>query len=782
MFHKIVAALISLSLTLPSGAALSSNSHPIYPDSIFSSVTLNLTTPWQRLDRNASPAVHAIRTMAGRVSSTTDYLLGLSLPATIPAPEQKLGFLKKTGRNIVWAWNNISAKGVAFTISCVLGGFTLFLLWKARNPALVIGDFRIPPPIQQQLYKEDVLPTLIKYQITEMRTDVERLRDHGSLSIGPEKFPDLEVPGFGKNLDSVVGIMRELLGIQSTSIHGVMTWSENSLDETRITERRVDLKLWVMQGDTVLNNVVFRDMEVSDVSTLVERISAHTLSTVDPITFALYSLLKTNDDSATEKALLMKTNTREENARQLLLKGYVALIRGKADAAIHDFHESINLRQADEPSNAPAYQGLAQAYQMNNRFAEAEMSYLKALSLDNNSQRAMLGLGKLYVEWSRYKDAEKYLAMAQERDPGSFEVNRAYGMMHTWSGDYTKAVMGWESAYDASGGGDNETRAYLAWALTLSKEFAEAKKHLEAILNEEPKNALAHSVYGIWWQRQNPDINSLGFKTGLAFHRKAIALSPKDPFVAYHLATAFPSSMAHLGIPYLREVLEARPHWAEGIFQYGRAVADTQTPMLWKSATTNIPAPLSQILTEQKTSLLYAAHFLSGMENLQISPSEKGIEDLAKVWDSPNNAPMDVKIVATLAQAEIKLRIKQDPVPHLLAFLHQVDKKNREALYLAIIQSLYVSGNDLHTLKVIQSARIEFPKNLPIQRWDQHMLNVLKGVESRKNSETRTPLHRIHLPLAKWKLADIDRMSLPNVNRVPPPKIIPANRKLAASL
>lgn len=103
----------------------------------------------------------------------------------------------------------------------------------------------------------------------------------------------------------------------------------------------------------------------------------------------------------------------EFNSMGHLGKGNCLMELGRHEEAITFFNDAID----NDITDAEVYCNIAECYEHLNNLNSAKYYYLKAIKVDKHLSDAYYGLGLIYKEQQRYRDAEKNLMRALDLDP-----------------------------------------------------------------------------------------------------------------------------------------------------------------------------------------------------------------------------------------------------------------------------------------------------------------------------------------------------------------------------
>jgi Tfp pilus assembly protein PilF len=97
----------------------------------------------------------------------------------------------------------------------------------------------------------------------------------------------------------------------------------------------------------------------------------------------------------------------------------VLLIDGHLEGEAVPHLEYLQKRQ---PDRTQILVELARCYTVQGQYEQADTALSQVLAQDPNNREALAGRGKLYMQWERVEEAEKYLRLAVELDPGNYSA------------------------------------------------------------------------------------------------------------------------------------------------------------------------------------------------------------------------------------------------------------------------------------------------------------------------------------------------------------------------
>ncbi|PTU01848.1 hypothetical protein DBR45_15375, partial [Pseudomonas sp. HMWF031] len=114
----------------------------------------------------------------------------------------------------------------------------------------------------------------------------------------------------------------------------------------------------------------------------------------------------------------VKKLTTSQAATLNVLKAQLAMGKGQSKTAISLLTKAI----ADAPDNGEALLYLASLYRQQNNVERAKMTYLRAESLADVKQRAMLGRAQIAIDQRQYQDALTLLRQVYKSYPSRSDL------------------------------------------------------------------------------------------------------------------------------------------------------------------------------------------------------------------------------------------------------------------------------------------------------------------------------------------------------------------------
>lgn len=152
--------------------------------------------------------------------------------------------------------------------------------------------------------------------------------------------------------------------------------------------------------------------------------------------------------------------TSEQRSQELKAQAEALLAKNPGDLQGHLLLGAAALARDDYPAALQAYQQAAAAdpksplppgyvgnvYRMQQKWAEAEAWYKKALALDPRWQQGYVNLAVTYELWGKPQEAARVAAQAAEFFPGALDIQILAGNTHKAAGDKARARSYYEAA------------------------------------------------------------------------------------------------------------------------------------------------------------------------------------------------------------------------------------------------------------------------------------------------------------------------------------------------
>ncbi|WP_180541346.1 tetratricopeptide repeat protein [Nevskia soli] len=199
--------------------------------------------------------------------------------------------------------------------------------------------------------------------------------------------------------------------------------------------------------------------------------------------------------AVTEAEDLLKRNPDDLGAHRVLGRVYTRLIgdpqgqQGKIDEKMlqRSIEQYAIIAQKD-PDDTESALLLARLYRLNHDTANAEKSFKAVIAKESDNDEALTGLAGIYSERGDTKQAIDLLKRSSDENPTPRTLV-TLAQLYEQSNDYGDAANAWQGALELAPDNDRWRRA-LAQDLLFSDRLAEARKLYEALVAEDPHDAV----------------------------------------------------------------------------------------------------------------------------------------------------------------------------------------------------------------------------------------------------------------------------------------------------
>ncbi|HUS12394.1 MAG TPA: tetratricopeptide repeat protein [Pyrinomonadaceae bacterium] len=224
----------------------------------------------------------------------------------------------------------------------------------------------------------------------------------------------------------------------------------------------------------------------------------------------------------------------EKTKAEHLSKGEAYLKESKFNEAVLEFRNALQI----DDKLAPAYWGLARAYESLQRLPEMLEALRKAIDLDQNNLEAKNKLANYYLAASKGRpelltEAERLANDVLQRDPKNIEGHILLSSVRFAQGKKDEALAELNRAIDLN---PSRSESYLSLArfYMVTNDREKADEAFRKAISVEPGSALAHTEYGKYLVQTNR------ISEAEAELKKAVEVAaPTDRTARYSLATFY---------------------------------------------------------------------------------------------------------------------------------------------------------------------------------------------------------------------------------------------------
>ena len=464
-------------------------------------------------------------------------------------------------------WKKIG-EGLAAARSAVLNGLLLvslvaligFAVAELRRDVVVIDPIRLPEPLRQMGYSEDVAAHRLWDEVVRINESTPTAKDRVLLLPTSQKM-DFEAPGAGVSLQAVVQMLRPFLGLDETRIAG-----EFICMTTECKPEGLALRLRVFRGSRmkiISLSPIGERTEEAEIDRYFRAAALELLRDLDPYVVAFF-LYRTDKAAAEREALQLIAPTHPQRKWALNLLGFIAADSGDHDAAIGWYRRAI---AADEEDKfAIAYTNWGDALRAKGDPDGAIAKFKRAIDLDPENAFAYTSWGNALSDKGDLDRAIAKHARAAELDPESGFAYTNWGNALYNHGDLDGAIAKYMRATELD---PEDALAYYNWGIALDDkgDLDEAITKFKRATELGPADAVAFYNLG----------NSLGAKGDLdgaiAKFTRATELDPEYAVAYYSWGNALGAKGDMDGaIAKFTRATELDPEYAVAYYNWGNAL------------------------------------------------------------------------------------------------------------------------------------------------------------------------------------------------------------------
>jgi tetratricopeptide (TPR) repeat protein len=230
-----------------------------------------------------------------------------------------------------------------------------------------------------------------------------------------------------------------------------------------------------------------------------------------PDTFIMLALaLKQSGDSGAEENALLKgiaANPRSINLHLILADYHMR--QKRMVEAVADMKKVIGI----EPDNLRYRTSLARLYWESGKAQEAA-EVLKAITAANpQKEEAWIYAGGFYLQYKKHEEAEREFKAGIQQNKNSFKIRFALSELYANTGRMDQAVTILKECLGLSKESANpdiiQTKNALAKIALARQDIIEAKKYVDEVIKESPKNTEAIFIRGTIYLSQGDAIRSI---------------------------------------------------------------------------------------------------------------------------------------------------------------------------------------------------------------------------------------------------------------------------------
>jgi tetratricopeptide (TPR) repeat protein len=425
-------------------------------------------------------------------------------------------------------WKNIddwltTARAITVNVLLLVALVTIIgvTISELRRDMVVIDPIRLPEPLRQMGYSEDVAAHRLWDEVVRINESTPTAKG-GVMMLPTSQKMDFEAPGAGISLQAVVQMLRPFLGLDETRIAG-----EFICRTTECKPEGLALRLRVFRGSRMriisLPPIGDRTDE-AEIDRYFGAAALELLRELDPYVVAFF-LYQTDKAAARREALQLIAPTHPQRKWAFNLLGFIAADSGDNDAAIGWYRRAI---AADEDDQfAIAYNNWGNALRAKGDPDGAIAKYMRAIDLDPENTFAYSNWGNALSDKGDLDGAIAKHARAAELDPESGFAYNNWGNALYNKGDLDGAIAKYMRATELD---PEDALAYFNWGIALDDKGeldGAIAKYMRAT-ELDPKDAGAYTNWGIAL-RAKGDMDG-----AIAKFIRATKLDPKNAFAYFN--------------------------------------------------------------------------------------------------------------------------------------------------------------------------------------------------------------------------------------------------------
>lgn len=442
-------------------------------------------------------------------------------PAPAPAPERKSISWDKIGER----FSDIRTATLNGLIVLMVIGMVALTVAEVRRVTVVIDPIRLPPQLQAMGYSEDVAAYRLWDEVAAVYESTPTAKDRVTLLPASQRM-DFEAPVGGVSLQTVVKMLRPVLGLVETRIAG-----EFICGTPDCAPEGLALRLRVFSGEgmrIIPLPPIGKQTDEAAIDRYFRSAAVELLRALDPYVVAFYHF-QTDKALAEREASQLIGPTNPQRKWALNLLGYIAADRGDYDAAIDWYKRAVAADKDD--SFAIAYTNWGNALRAKGDPDAAIEKFQRATEIDPKYAFAFSNWGIALADKGDSAGAMDKHAHAAKLDPSDPFTYNTWGNALYVQGDLDGAIEKYSRATEFA---PNDALAFFNWGVALDQkgDLDGAADKFQRATELDPNDAGAFTKWGIVLQQQG--------KLGAAIEKltRATELDPRSEFAFNNLGVA----------------------------------------------------------------------------------------------------------------------------------------------------------------------------------------------------------------------------------------------------
>jgi tetratricopeptide (TPR) repeat protein len=379
----------------------------------------------------------------------------------------------------------------------------VYILREIKPPTLIIDPFNVPKQFQEAGVTPTVMANRVKDKMDAMDTESKAKKDMATSLDDQDPTRDIEIPGTGLSLKTLIDTTRSLFGIHLTHISGDIAFpAVAQTPDKSITEKsQVTVTIYVIEKGSRSRAGSF-SADPADMDKLAQGAAELALARVLPFTYGVYLEANGQYEKAAQVAqgliwgpsAVHFSKSKEKLYRKAAFNLWGNALRdeNKYEEAIVRYQQSIDI----DPKFALPYNNWGILLRREGKRDEAIAMYKKATECDPSYALPYNNWGNVLLDKRDYPDAIVKYQKATVLEPNAAPPYNGWGNVLLEEKQYNEAIEKFQIATSLD---QNYAPPYINWgdALAAQGKYDEAiGKYERATEFNNPQLADAYTGWG----------------------------------------------------------------------------------------------------------------------------------------------------------------------------------------------------------------------------------------------------------------------------------------------
>lgn len=398
--------------------------------------------------------------------------------------------------------------------------FCVYTYRQLQKEIIIIEPVSVPEEMKKNGYTERVLAQMLMDKITYIHKTTKLLSQRHQYTTAWIKTPlDMEIPGSGVSVKSLMEIIRPFFGGHSTTVVSEIILNEKSLkivlridgeiETSYIGESQSLDSLFVKSAKYVYKHTnpylllrYLRDVDSNECISTIKYLLENKPKSGHYDYYSMWGWCLNDqekyDDAVTKFKKALALNPDDASSYNGL--GWTFFEQNKYDNAIENFKKAIEI----DPWYANAYRGWGSALNAKKKYNDAIVQYKQAVDIDSTDT----DITSIYNEWGLALYFQKKYNDAIQQFQKALEIDSTYIGSYYWWGwsliklkKYEEAVQKFRKALEFD---SLYANAYNGWGWTLyeEKRYEDAIQKFQEAIKLNPMHDYAYEGWGLVLYKQ----------------------------------------------------------------------------------------------------------------------------------------------------------------------------------------------------------------------------------------------------------------------------------------